>query len=88
MKLMQDMNPERTYRGVTFPQGVAVELPADFPEDHAQHLHDWGWKKIEEAAPAASAPELVVEEEPSSEPVEAEETDLHTPKRGGRKPKA
>jgi len=69
MKLVQSMNPSRTYMGVTFPKGVAVELPADFPPDHAQHLLDWGWDRVD-------APEPQAQDEPDPAPVtDASETE-------------
>ena len=59
MKLVQKMDPEREYLGVKFPKGKVVKLPDDFPPDHAQHLLDWGWERVDAPKPDPE-PEPVV----------------------------
>jgi hypothetical protein len=55
MKLMQTKSPSRTYLGVTFPQGEAVELPASFPADQVRFLLAWGWTVVEDVQKAVEA---------------------------------
>ena len=69
MKLKQNMSPSRTYLGVTFPKGVTVTLPPDFPPDQAQHLLDWGWERVDKPEIAEPPPHM---DNPDTEAVEAE----------------
>jgi hypothetical protein len=72
------MNPERTYLGVTFPQGVTVTLPPEFPPDHAQHLLDWGWERVEEPVLEVEAAPGVLTEAVDDEDAEDEQPAVST----------